>query len=1296
MRISVYHFLVYLFLGSLSALAQSGKLVNEPINNVTSEVYDITGKVVSKSRVYFDELGKQTQSQSWDSKTKKVWATQTLYDEQGRPALSNSAAPIGANFKYKSNFILDANGAVFNNADLGTITRDPSTVKNTSNTLGAYYSTLNTTEKYQDITDRPYSRTFYDELNPGKVRKVVGGNKVDTNGNGRPDSFPQGFSHTMAAAQELYFAFGREKFLEITNSKAEKVKIGTILKNVTIDPNGAETVSFTTAEGQVLATARSGDSKGPEKRVISLIGSEGYIDIHVPKEEGDNVFFLKGITNYKVFNLRTGKELNVNNIRFKDPFHVLPPGIYRIQALNKDSNTLTNDIDISHGNAFSLIDVDSRGVVYSVNYYDYSLYYYDNAGNLKSSLPPIGFDNEAYDNYLMRGPVTHINESLKSHFEYNSLGQLEYSSSPDEGEAWFRYRRDGQIRFSQNSKQKKNKEFAYTNYDRLGRPVESGVYKESSLYRFDNSGSKSLGDLLDKVYTFDQYASDNDALKNSNSREQHFTLFDVADNEGLKAAFGNDQRADNYKYQNFVEGAVSKTYTKNPTTSTTWYSYDIYGRVAWTVQKIEGLDGVKTIDYVYDDITGDVNRVYYQKGKADEQFIHRYAYDPDDYSLVKVETATKDAGPYTEHAVYNYYESGALKRINLAKGLQGIDYVYNANGSLKAINHPSLEAAKDPGKDTNDVFGMLIDYHKGDYKRAGLHMDSSTSGTDQFNGNIKGIRWKNGAIDDTSAPEKSFSYQYNRNNWLTNATYAYNGKVTSVITKKNETISKSIIAAKEIILEPNIEIIGTSNTIDLDIKETQTQNTDDYKVSGITYDANGNIQSLKRNKHTENGSNKMDDLVYHYDPKKPNQLKQVQDKVTVATNAADIKHQASSNNYSYNSIGQLVKNTSEDVAYEYNASGLVTEVKKNGIPRVKFFYNDRNQRIEKKSYSDKGSLIYNEHYVRDASGIPLAIYRKGKLDEHTINGAGRLGVYKRSSGNSLYELSDHLGNVRAVVGKTGTGQSIALSGGTDYYPFGMPMPNRNVKGDYRYAFQGQEKDDETGKEAFELRLWDARIGRWLTTDPAGQYASPYLGMGNNPVSRIDPDGGMDGEVTALPPLEEILVVGTPPESNTYWNFIQQNPQFDMLLNHLAFHDDLSKEVLNSIEYSIFSEYASGKFLGTNENPFMGEDSLEKFYRGFGPFLRRKLVDVNSKLSTEFAKDLTNIVIGSYATDNSRTGLAKLFWDFAGTIGVIRDVSILAGKTIHSKEIHYLEKNGPKHFKYNPDYFREGIKVTFPK
>jgi RHS repeat-associated protein len=62
---------------------------------------------------------------------------------------------------------------------------------------------------------------------------------------------------------------------------------------------------------------------------------------------------------------------------------------------------------------------------------------------------------------------------------------------------------------------------------------------------------------------------------------------------------------------------------------------------------------------------------------------------------------------------------------------------------------------------------------------------------------------------------------------------------------------------------------------------------------------------------------------------------------------------------------------------------------------------------------------------------------------------------------------------------------------------------------YRYAYQGQELDKETGMEAFQLRLWDGRIGRWLSPDPYGQHFSPYLGMGNSPVNTIDPDGGWE-------------------------------------------------------------------------------------------------------------------------------------------------------------------------------------------
>jgi RHS repeat-associated protein len=80
----------------------------------------------------------------------------------------------------------------------------------------------------------------------------------------------------------------------------------------------------------------------------------------------------------------------------------------------------------------------------------------------------------------------------------------------------------------------------------------------------------------------------------------------------------------------------------------------------------------------------------------------------------------------------------------------------------------------------------------------------------------------------------------------------------------------------------------------------------------------------------------------------------------------------------------------------------------------------------------------------------------------------------------------------------------------------MLVPNRHSNTrDFHYGFQGQELDPETGMEAFQLRFWDGRIGRWLSPDPYGQHFSPYSGMGNNPVSHIDGDGGWETWLGAI-------------------------------------------------------------------------------------------------------------------------------------------------------------------------------------
>lgn len=100
-------------------------------NWVSSISYDLSGQTLSKGLSYFNDLGKSTQSQSWDVLTNRVWASEVRYDSFGRPVLGTLSAPINnmGLFGYAPNFILS------NSSPLGLTHYDsPSTLFNpTSN-----------------------------------------------------------------------------------------------------------------------------------------------------------------------------------------------------------------------------------------------------------------------------------------------------------------------------------------------------------------------------------------------------------------------------------------------------------------------------------------------------------------------------------------------------------------------------------------------------------------------------------------------------------------------------------------------------------------------------------------------------------------------------------------------------------------------------------------------------------------------------------------------------------------------------------------------------------------------------------------------------------------------------------------------------------------------------------------------------------------------------------------------------------------------------------------------------------
>lgn len=77
-------------------------------------------------------------------------------------------------------------------------------------------------------------------------------------------------------------------------------------------------------------------------------------------------------------------------------------------------------------------------------------------------------------------------------------------------------------------------------------------------------------------------------------------------------------------------------------------------------------------------------------------------------------------------------------------------------------------------------------------------------------------------------------------------------------------------------------------------------------------------------------------------------------------------------------------------------------------------------------------------------------------------------------------------------------------------------PNTFIGGGYRYGFNGMEKDDEVKGSGnsldFGARIYDSRLGRFLSTDPYQKilsFYSPYLFAGNKPIVAIDKDGEIE-------------------------------------------------------------------------------------------------------------------------------------------------------------------------------------------
>ena len=710
---------------------------------------------------------------------------------------------------------------------------------------------------------------------------------------------------------------------------------------------------------------------------------------------------------------------------------------------------------------------------------------------------------------------------------YDRLGRLIATHDPDRGLTELIYDDEGKLRFTQNARQRALSAscFNYLFYDTRGRVTETGQYH-------DNSSA------VNKLYFPTQfYDSDNTTAATTNA----FSLFNPTIREnfsGTGISFSLPYRSDRSfqtydlpqtlpagfeSYQSFfAEGMPVKSSTAD---HASWNRYNYRGELIGHVQEFPGISGsAKSFDYEYD-FFGKLKKSTWQKNNANEIFSHLYTYDAAG-RLRTTETVYKQEVA-KRHSAYSYYLNGALKRVVLGAGIQGLDYVYTIEGRLKSLNHPSL-GTLDPGADGFspidgrtpgtayvDVFAFALDYCPNDYVRAGSNINygASLATNERYDGRIKSVRW-NTTHSGAKAPagkENAWSYEYD---WEQNLLQSTFGEYTPNSSTNNSAGNGGYGAPLYGTFTPRANSGYTEKM------------TDGANSSASAYDLNGNLRYMKRH---DGAGTVIDNLTYSIGTSN-NRLLSVSESSTY-TNAA-INHVLPTGiAYTYDAAGDIQVDNERDLRIVYNAYGKVKNIVRNSNPALKvmdLFYDGDGERIRKTTYLADGVTVEkNTLYYREAGGGVAAIVEDRVLSssdpgyyitELYLDG-GQLGTFypRESSNQYVYRISDHLGNVRATISRDPSGGLVQILSYADYYAWGMTLPQREWSGAprFRLAYQGQEYESRVGMYGFSKRFYDQRLGRWLSTDPYNQHWSPYLAMSNNPVSFVDPDGGQDGFSTWL-------------------------------------------------------------------------------------------------------------------------------------------------------------------------------------
>jgi len=307
-----------------------------------------------------------------------------------------------------------------------------------------------------------------------------------------------------------------------------------------------------------------------------------------------------------------------------------------------------------------------------------------------------------------------------------------------------------------------------------------------------------------------------------------------------------------------------------------------------------------------------------------------------------------------------------------------------------------------------------------------LNYNTATGGTPLYNGNISQTQWKTANTDNSL---KTYTYSYDALN-----------RITSGI-----------------------------------------DNTGNYNLASVTYDKNGNINTLNRTGQTNSGATTfgtMDNLIYTYQSNS-NKLVKVTDTGNTTYGFKD--GNTVGNDFEYDDNGNMTIDRNKGITtnIQYNFLNLPTQVTING-QNITYVYDAAGTKLRKtvgSTVTDYASGFIYENNVLQFFNQP----------EGYVEPSG-------SNFNYVYQYKDHLGNIRlSYQDKNNDGvitASTEIVEENNYYPFGLKHKgyNANINGrHHKYMFGGKEQQDELGLNWYDItaRNYDPALGRWMNLDPLG-------------------------------------------------------------------------------------------------------------------------------------------------------------------------------------------------------------------